>query len=322
MKKTDELDKKDRLILLTLDRDSRRSISSISKRLSMPIETVRYRIQRLQSTGLIKKFTAIVDGGRFGFYYYKIFLRLHNTEEKKLRQILTELSTNPLITWVVRVDGNYDIGVMCRVKDPSEQSILLDKIRFNYSNYIKRWSLALDIRSDYFARDFLTGSKTRAGAKGIFSGQKESYKLDEESQTVINALTENARISAKEIAKDQIFSADTVANRIKQLEKNKIILRYSLITDTKLLGHVNVYVLIFLNHLSPKRERDFFEYCSQQSNIVYMVKSLGNWDYELNIEANSIQEYRDLVMRLTSEFSDIIQEYDTLAIDEVLKYQY
>ncbi|MEZ4753759.1 MAG: winged helix-turn-helix transcriptional regulator [Bdellovibrionota bacterium] len=322
MKNQVKLDKKDSLLLIALDRDSRRSYSSLSKRLSMPIETIRYRTQRLLSSGAVKNFLAVVDGGRLGFYYYKVFFRLHNIGEKKINQIITELSCNPQISWVIRVDGNYDIGFTPRVSSPTEQSELLDKLRWKYSEYIRRWTLSVNIRMDFFARDFLTGSKTRAGAKGSYTAQKDLYKLDQEAQIVLDELSKNPRASATEIAKDRDFSADTASDRIRRLEKNKVIVRYSLVTDTKLLGHTNVYVLVYLNHVSPEREKEFVDYCSQQSNIIYLIKSLGEWDYELSIEALSIQDYRELMMRLNSEFSDIIQEYNGLMVDEVAKYVY
>ena len=316
------LDKKDRRLLLELDRDARVSLTVLSRRLKTLIETLRYRIQRLISSGAIKNFLTIIDGGRLGYYYYKVFFRLHNVSEQIVQQIVRELCAEPRICWVIRVDGNYDLGFTPRVSNPAEQSALMDELRSRYANYLQRWTLSVNIKMDFFARDFLVGSASRKEMLGSYSAQKEPLELDDIGRRVLNALSADPRSSATAIAEQERVSKDTVLLRMRRLEREKVIVRYSLVTDTSALGQVSFYVLVYLNHVAAEREAEFVRCCAAEPNIVYLIKSLGEWDYELNVEAATVQDYRDLMMRLTRSFSDLIQEYNGMMVQRIYKYVY
>lgn len=53
--------------------------------------------------------------------------------------------------------------------------------------------------------------------------------------------------------------------------------------------------------------------------MVYFIKALGEWDYELNVEVENLDKYRELMMDLTREFSDIIRDYQSFPVSRVFK---
>jgi len=311
---TPKLDKRDRQLLLELDRDCRRPLKDLAKITGAAIETTRYRIERLQQLGVIKNFLTVIDGGRLGFYYYKVFFKLFNVTEQKIRDIIDDLTNEPRICWVIRVDGSYDIGFTPRVRNPREQSELLDKLRWKYAKHIKRWTLSVNLRMDFLARDYLVGQ--------TYSSDKPTLKLDKPSELVLNELAKRPRASATSIAEATGISTDVALNRIRTLEHEKVIVRYSLVTDVQVLQHVNFYVLIYLNNVNAAREKAFRQFCQRQPNIIYIIKSLGEWDYELSIEAPTVATYREVMMSIAREFSDIIQEYNGMMVERLAKYVY
>lgn len=317
-----KLDKKDYKLLLELDRNCRISLKELAAKIKSPIETTRYRILRLEKQNVIKNYLTVIDGGKLGFYYYKVFFRLHNVKEETVQRIISELIAHPKICWVIRTDGNFDIGFTPRVSDVVEQSRLLDQLRSKYSKYLKRFTLSVNVRMDFFARDYLVGNQSRKLTPATYSAQSENLKLDAIAQKVLVLLSENPRESGSVMADKLNCSSETVLSRIRFLEKQKAIIRYSLVTDVEVLGFVNFYVLIYLADLSVERENEFRDFCACQPNIIYLIKSLGEWDYELSVETRTIQEYRDLMMRLTREFSEIIQEYKGMMVQKIEKYIY
>lgn len=62
-------------------------------------------------------------------------------------------------------------------------------------------------------------------------------ELDKKDLTILNELVENARLSYREIAKKTGLSAVTVMNRIKRLEKEGIIQKYSMLIDYEKLNY-------------------------------------------------------------------------------------
>lgn len=318
-----KIDKKDKRILRELDINSRVSYADLAKKLSTPPETIRYRVEKLLSLGIIRNFLPVIDGGRLGYYYYKVFLKLHNVRESDVQNIIESLAANPRICWVVRVDEVYDVGFTPRVSNPAEQGALMDQIRRRYSKYLLSWTLSVNVHMEFLTRDHLLGvSSRRAMPFGSYSVAKKQIPLDSLNTRIISALSSDVRASARDIATTLPISPDTVLDRIRFLEREKVIVRYSYVPDFSSMGYLNYYVLIYLNELSIEREEAFIAFCRKQPNIVYMIKSLGAWDYEINVEVSSIDEYRNLMQMLNREFADIVQQTTGMLVRTIHKYVY
>jgi Lrp/AsnC family leucine-responsive transcriptional regulator len=317
-----KVDKRDRRVLFELDKNCRVPLTTLAKRLKMPIETLRYRIQRLTDSGIIKNYLTVIDGGRLGFYYYKVFLRLHNTSEVGLRRIVQSLVQNPRICWVVRVDGAFDIGFTPRVESPLEQSQLLNELRSKYADSIQSCTLSVNVKMDFLSRDYLVQATKRASALGSYSAQNKIYQLDDLEQKVLDGLAANPRTSGAELAKILGVSTETVLTRIRRLEREQVIVRYMTVVDNEVLGQINYYVLVHFSKLAFDREAAFVKFCSTHPNVVYFIKALGPWDYELSIEVDSVRAGRDFMMLMNREFADIIREYNALMVYEINKYTY
>ena len=315
------LDKRDRRILFELDRNARVRLTTLAQKLKMPIETVRYRIQRIVDGGYIKNFLTVIDGGRLGYFYFKVFLRLHNVNEQTVRKIVADLAANPQICWVIRVDGAYDLGFTPRVTNPIEQSELMDEIRSRYATVIQSWTLSVNVRMDFLSRDYLVGSK-REQVLGTYSTKRPPCRMDSLEETVLKQLTTNPRATGAEIAKELGVSTETVLSRIRRLEKEKVIIRYTSVVNCETLGYLNYYVLVFFNRLETDREQQFHEFCRCHPNVVYYIKALGPWDYELSIEVESLDAARQFMMLMTQKFADIIREHNALLVHEIVKYVY
>jgi len=61
--------------------------------------------------------------------------------------------------------------------------------------------------------------------------------MDLKDRKILHELDKNARISASEIAKRIRLSKNSVINRIKRLEQEKIILGYNTLTNINNLGY-------------------------------------------------------------------------------------
>lgn len=315
-------DRKDRRILRELDRDSRQSYTAIAKRLSMPAETVRYRVQKLLEQGAIRNFLTVIDGGRLGYYYYKVFFKLHNVDERIVQEIIAYLEKQPEICWVVRVDEVYDLGFTPRVSGPAEQSRLMDSLRQRYAKYILGWTLSVNVAMEFLTRDYLTGTQRKLARGGSYGIQRAPFRLDASGRGILDALSRDARASAREIAAGLPIGPDAVLDRIEELERERVIVRYSCVLDCDALAQVNYYVLIHLNHISAKRDAEFQAFCRSEPNIVYLIKALGRWDYEISIEAPDVATYRELMQRMNREFSDIIQHCTGMLVRRIHKYTY
>lgn len=316
------VDEKDKRILFELDRNSRQSLVKVAKITRIPYETVRHRVQKLIESGVIQNFLAVIDGGKLGFYYYKIFFRFRNATETIVDTIIHFLHSEPTVTWIIRVDGTFDLGFTVNVKNPIELSVLIDKIRSRFSVSIHQWTYSVNIRMEFLTRDYLLEQQRKPSKAGKYMAYTKPYELDRINWKIIRRLAESSRLTAKEIASGLPLTDDAVAMRIKQMERDEVIVRYNLVLDNSKLTQLNYYILVYLNSVAPEKEEAFVEYCKSRGSIVYIIKALGEWDYEINVEVRSIEEYRVLMMDLTKKFSSIIRDYNGLVVSKIHKYIY
>jgi Lrp/AsnC family transcriptional regulator for asnA, asnC and gidA len=122
----DEIDVK---ILNALQRNSRASTTSISSELKISNVATQQRIQKLEKTGVIKGYTAILDHELVGFKtmaYIGIFLE----KAKEYATVLEKLRNIPEVREAHFTTGNYSIFAKILAKDNKHlMSILSTKLQ-------------------------------------------------------------------------------------------------------------------------------------------------------------------------------------------------
>ncbi len=110
----------DRLILVELMRDSRRSLRSIASRLNLGVSTVYTRVKRLVSSGVLRGFTAEVDLAKLGMAAQAL------VEVKPRPQAIDRLARALLehaeVVELYEVSGEFPL--MARVVSPDDVSLV------------------------------------------------------------------------------------------------------------------------------------------------------------------------------------------------------
>jgi len=121
-----DIDPLDRQILDLLTADARLSARSIARTLGVAAGTVTQRITRLEQSGVIRGYRAVVEpalvGRPLGFV-----VGLQISQGRPLSEILDELHSRPEVDEVLVVTGQWDLVVLGRVADPAELNELLTK---------------------------------------------------------------------------------------------------------------------------------------------------------------------------------------------------
>jgi len=97
--------------------------------------------------------------------------------------------------------------------------------------------------------------------------------LDEK---ILNILIENSRLSCRQIAKQLKVSVATVASRIKKLENEKIIRKYTALLDYERLGY-DVTVLISMR-ISKGKLFEIEKKIATQPNVLAVYDHTGPFD--------------------------------------------
>jgi Lrp/AsnC family leucine-responsive transcriptional regulator len=315
-----ELDKLDRRLLRELDRNSRQSFASLAARLRISAETARYRVNSLVQSGVISRFFTVVDAGKLGSSVHKVLLKLHNVDEKRVQEIIKFLVTNPAVNWVVRFDGIYDLGFTIWTTKLVELSRFLDELKNRYSPFLTRLSLATNIEADFLVRDYFADGMRREEKQAAYTTPQAELQVDSLDRKILNALSRNPRAPATEIAAAAGVTSETIQQRIRRLERNRVITGYRIVVDSAVLEEFNYYLLVYLNYVSRSEIERFEKFCRGHPLVTYVIKALGEWDYELNIEAPAVAVYRDFMMELTRDFSGIVRDHIGIPVGRIYKF--
>ncbi len=99
------MDKKELLILSTLRKDSRRSLTTMRKEINLPISTIHEKIKDYRNN-IIKKTTAILDFGKLGFKTKAQLLLKSELSTKS--QLLDYLKKSPHVNTLTKINNGYD----------------------------------------------------------------------------------------------------------------------------------------------------------------------------------------------------------------------
>ena len=313
-----QLGLKDRKILYQLDIDSRMPYSKIAKEVSMSKSTVKRRIEELVELGIIIGFKAMINPTRLGLNYYRLHIKLHDTDEKNKEKLIDFLKVHPNVVWVVSSDGPYDLLVSFVTKGNYQMNALLMKLLNKFSNHIDHYTIIDVLRLVVFNRGYWLKNEAVPQAN-YFVGFEETARfktteIDEIDIGIINVLAENARASAMEIATKLKISSDSVLYRLRRLKTEGIITKFFLLTDYKKTGTALYKTLVYLNKFNEDIEKKILNFSQQHPYIIDYVRTTAPWEIELDLEARDHEHYHEILSELRKLLPGVVKNYETLYV--------
>jgi DNA-binding Lrp family transcriptional regulator len=304
-----KVDKKDLKILSELDSNSRQSNSQIGKKTGLSKEVVKYRIDTLIKNKVIIKFYTVTNYFKLGIVKFKLYLRLTNANKEKIEEIANFLEKNNNTEWVVITTGRWDIMTSFLVHNVNEFDDEIQNVVNQFSEHIQEKAVTTTLYLAHHKREFL--SQNKAQSKIIYHTSKDKQeKIDDIDEEIIKILTNNARMQVTEIAKKLKTTPRVIQYRIRELEKKNIILAYKTHLEPKQINKLFCKAIIYLTN-TPKSKLDkFISYASSLDGAVWPQRVIGAWDFELDFELQSYDEFQDIILNLKEKFPDIIKSHE------------
>ncbi|MCD6243242.1 Lrp/AsnC family transcriptional regulator [Candidatus Bathyarchaeota archaeon] len=130
-----QLDKKDIQILRLIQRNCKLTTRDIAKQINTPITTVFTRIKKMERSGIIREYRAILDPKKLGksttaFILASFTYRTPNRETLSQRQLAKEIAKFAEVQEVHIITGDWDL--LIKVKAENVEAIgkfVIDKLR-------------------------------------------------------------------------------------------------------------------------------------------------------------------------------------------------
>ncbi|MDD5163157.1 MAG: AsnC family transcriptional regulator [Candidatus ainarchaeum sp.] len=313
------IDKVDLKIIKALEQNSRMPSKAIAKLASVNEHVVAYRIERLVNSGLINKIYCIISRGALFPVGYRVFLRFQNLSAEKEKAIVKRAVDCGFVNWVALCRGHWDMVISLFVNNPKHFMQLFSEMIAGFEDFIQEKEIVSYYEVFNFNRAYLYGGNPIEMQE--YDGEFRQKQIDELDKKILNQLSANSRLSFIEMAQKFNASPDTIRNRIKQLEKQKILLGHGVLLNLEKIGYSTYLVLLNFKNLSKTREKALRSFTMQHPNVIWWLSSIGAYDLSLELEASE-KKLDEFIVILREKFWDIIKNIEILTLRESLKYTY
>ncbi|GGE12749.1 Lrp/AsnC family transcriptional regulator [Psychroflexus salis] len=143
-------------------------------------------------------------------------------------------------------------------------------------------------------------------------------KLDSTDKLLLELLQSDAKQSVKALASQVNLSATAVYERIKQLERNKVIQQYTIQLNTeKIEKEFLSFCMIQLTKHSQAYLLEFESKIKDLNEVLECFHISGTYDYLLKIRVKNITEYRSFMVNKLTDIPHIANTQSAFSINEV-----
>jgi DNA-binding Lrp family transcriptional regulator len=122
------VDELDMSILRLLKENARLSYRSIGKSLNMSTGTISQRIRKLVNSGVIKKFTTIIDSASVG-KHCTLLVMIRSKPGAKLDEMVSQIEKIDESCCIHTITGDYNLHLMLRLKNHDSAADFQEDLR-------------------------------------------------------------------------------------------------------------------------------------------------------------------------------------------------
>lgn len=317
-----ELDRIDKKIIYELGKNSRLSYKKIAQNIHSKKEIVAYRIKQLLTKKIITKFVPVFALSRINVFSSKIYLKLQGLNKEAEEKLYQSLLSNSRICWVAKSVGRWDLLLGMYTKNTIDFSRIKNQLISDFGRYIKEYDIIQIEDALVFNRDYLVNNPVSYRQQFIFGGDVEEKKLSSEEVKIINLIRNNARFESTVVARKLKLDSRTIINKIKDLQKRKILQGFTVFLDLKKINIDFHKLCIHLQHYEKNKISNLISFLKSNPNTLHLIKSLGSWELEVEIESDNSNNIYDYINELKNKFPETIKQIDLVTITNELKLDF
>jgi len=141
-------------------------------------------------------------------------------------------------------------------------------------------------------------------------------KLDENDRKILMLIQENARMTAKEIARKINSPITTVFAKIKRMEKEGIIKGYTAILDSKKLGKpVTAFIFASFSKSENVSQKQLVKEIAKMPEVQEVHIITGDWDILIKVKEKDVESIGSFVVDNLRAFKGIDKTLTVLALE-------
>ncbi|MFH0971696.1 MAG: Lrp/AsnC family transcriptional regulator [Candidatus Micrarchaeota archaeon] len=301
-----ELDHCDKKIISNIDINARLPVAQIAKKVRLSKETVNYKLKRILEGGYIESFYALINASKFGYRYYRVYMKFQNLNEKTEHQIVAFMKGEKSCVNLRITEGPFDIVFLTMHQNPEELRKFLDDFTDRFGSYLLQKSVNIVIATNKLNLKIFNNEERRKIR--MFHGKPIDFFPDDVDLEIINMLSLNAREKLVNMEKRLKKDSRVISYRIKNLEKAGVIEGYAVELDFEKLGRKFLQVDVSLRKLSLLPQ--VLEFFDRTDTCIYAFEILGKYDISLEIYPENDLHLRQIIEKFKQRFEGEYIDYD------------
>jgi len=310
------LDKTDKKILRALFTNKRQSFNQIAKKVRVSKEVVNYRLSRLKQRGILQGQITIIDNNKLGFDMHFMYLKLQRIGKEREKEIINYFVNHDFVKALATCTGNWDMYVVFSSRDLNHYNKILREFENFCSINLKQYKIATFLEEQFFPYNYLSFEGTILDKKVKI----EKFIPDSTDLIILKILSKNPMLSLVEISQTVHLTPEAISYRIRKLINQKVIVNFFPLINVSLLGYHWYTVSLILKNVTEKREKELINYLKQLLQIVCVIRTVGQWHLDIDFHVKTSQEFREILMEIREQFSDIINDFETQLVFNDYKY--
>ena len=325
MRKNTIIDKKDRRLLIELEYSCRQTHKTIGRKVGLSSDIVRYRIHRLVRLGVIRNFLTYINFCRLGFTDYGVFFSVQHMTFRQEADLKNYLTSHSSISYLARLGGQYDYVMGILARNIAHFNDILSTILQQIGPIVLSKVITIRVSLTHFPKTYLLNTHLQREPREekptpYFGNEFTNEEIDETDFEILSAMATKATASTLELSKALGIPASTIAVRLKKLIQRKIIVGFFAFTSAQSYGFQAYNIMLRVKNLSKPKERQLTTFFASHPNIVYTIKTVGAWDFEVAVEVPDQQVFQRVLGEIREQFFDIIQQLEFVTVFQELKY--
>ena len=318
----EKLDNFDLKLLSELENNSRQTLSQIAKKLNTSQQVISYRIQSLQKNNIIGGFYTLINFASLNYTSYRTMVRLTNIDEIRHKEIISYLNEHTNVLWIVECGGRWDLIVNFMAKNIIQYNNFLKEFKNKFPEQIQNYDTLTTIEGIYFGRDYFVKKLREIKQLLYFGRELKSIKVDKIDLKILDLISENAKINSVDISLKLKISPNTVILRVKNMVKIGLMQGFKPLIHLENTPYSAYKALIKFQNITDERENEIINYLKNNINIIGILKFIGLWDFEIEMEVDSKEQMLKITRDFRDKFKDVIKEFEIIPLFHEYKYNY
>lgn len=144
--------------------------------------------------------------------------------------------------------------------------------------------------------------------------------MDLKNKKLLYELSKNSRLSAPQLAKKVGLSKDAVIYRMKNLEKNGIIQKYTTVTNLNKLNYRTHILFLEFKKFDLNTEKEVMFFLIAHPYTIWVVSSSGRWDIIIDIISKDSVQFDKTLTSILNQLGNFLKSYEVL--ETIKEYYY